>query len=109
MTRAADVATRVAERADVAWEEDPEGRVVVRRRKFGPVGSAVLRLVRIQPTLTVRLDAMGSEVWRLLDGTRTVAAVLAELQSEFPGEPDLADRLGQYLSSLAGNRLIRFR
>lgn len=109
MAQAADVATRVAERADVDWREDDEGRVAVTRRKFGPVGSALLRLVRIRPTLTVHLDPLGSEVWRLLDGKRTVAEVLAELQSEFPDEPDLADRLGQYLSSLASHRLVRFR
>jgi hypothetical protein len=92
--------------AHIHWEAGPDGRVHLRRRKFGPVGTAVLRAFRIRPDLTVQLDAIGSEVWQLLDG-RTVAAVLQALQERHPDEEDLPERLGHYLSVLASNRFIR--
>lgn len=103
-----DISTQVPVHApDVAWEER-EGRVTLRRSKGGPVRSALLRLFGISPILTVHLDAMGSEVWRLVDGTRSTGTILAELQKRHPDEDQMNLRLGQYVSTLASNRFIRF-
>lgn len=81
------------------------GRVIVRRRKFGPVRTALGRLFGVQPFLETRLDALGSEVWRLLDG-RTLDEVLRALQAAHPEESELAQRLGRCISTWASLRLI---
>lgn len=91
------------------WSVDDAGLVQVQKRKFGAFGSRLLSLFFIRPFLKVRLDAMGSEVWLLLDGKRTVAAVLQQLQADHPDEPNLPDRLGRYLGAMAQTGLVRLR
>ncbi|HLF16652.1 MAG TPA: PqqD family protein [Candidatus Thermoplasmatota archaeon] len=103
-----DVSRRVAERADVPWEE-AQGRIVVRRRRTGRVGGAVLRLFGIPADVTVHLDPLGSEAWLLMDGSRTVAAIRTELESRHPGEPDLALRLGRFLGTMVSKGFVRLR
>lgn len=104
-----DAAARIATRETVPWQADARGLITVRRRKFGPIGTAILRLFRVAPDLTVHLDALGSDVWRLLDGQRTVSETLAALEAAHPDEADLPERLGGYLSRLAAARLIRLK
>ncbi len=65
------------------------------------MGLLLLRALRMRTTRLLRLDAMGSQVWRLLDG-RPVSDVLAALQQQYPDEDDLAMRLGHYLGTLVG-------
>lgn len=103
--RIPDVSQRRATRADVEWEELPDGRIAVHKRKFGPAASKVLEAFKVPPTLTVKLDTVGSDVWRLLDG-RTVGDVLHELQLRHPDEEDLPERLGKYLSTMVSNELV---
>ncbi len=107
--RIPDVSERVAERSDGDWEVAPDGRVHVHKSKFGPAGSRMLKAFRVKPTLTVKLDALGSEVWQLLDGRRRVADVLAELRRRHPDEEDLPARLGKFLSTMVSNDLVRLR
>lgn len=107
--RIADVSARTPERADVGWAVEADGRVRVEKRKFGAAGSRLLRAFRVRDTLTVRLDPLGSEVWGLLDGRRTVADVLALLQEAHPDEDDLATRLGTFLGTMVSNDLVRLR
>lgn len=85
---------------------DEDGLVVLRKPKMGRFGTGLLRLFRIDPLLTLRLDDLGSDVWRLLDG-RTAGAVLAALQEQHPDEDDLPERLGRHLGTLVGHGLVR--
>ncbi len=103
---AEDAASRVPRHGVVQWHVDEQARVALRRRKFGAVGTAFLRLFRVKPDLTVRLDPLGSAVWQLIDGQRTAHEILVRLQAQFPQEGDLPQRLGQYLSTLASNGFI---
>ena len=105
--QAADAAAWVPVRLVTDWQEGPDGRIVVRRRKFGRVGTAVLRMFRLRPDLTVHLDRLGSEAWRLADGRRTAGAIAGVLAERFPDERDVPARLGAYLSQLAAARLLR--
>lgn len=105
--RVPDVSDRTPVRADVDWTGTPDGRVSVRKRKFGAVGTRLLRMAGLKPDLTVNLDALGSRAWRLMDGRRTVADVLDGLREAFPHEEDLAPRLGRFLSTMVSNGLVR--
>lgn len=102
-----DVSHDVAARApEVDWREEG-GRVVLTKRKMGAVGTRVLRALRLPHTLTIRLDPLGSEAWRLLDGDRTVGEVAEAIQARHPDEEDVPRRLGQFLSTMVSNGLVR--
>lgn len=103
--RIPDVSRSVPRRADVEWRE-ADGRVTVVRVRYGPVRRRVLRVFGLPPTLTVHLDPLGSEAWRLIDGQRTAAAIKAELQVKFPGEADLAQRLGKFLGAMVSRGFV---
>lgn len=86
-----------------------DGRMVLERPKAGPLRRPLMRLLRLPTTLRVTLDPLGSEVWRHIDGTRTVGQILVALEQDHPDEGDLPRRLGTYLSQLTATRLIELR
>ncbi len=107
MERISDVSKRTPHRADVPWEVLPDGRVAITKRKFGAAASKLLAAFKVPPTLTLKLDGLGSEAWKLMDGKRTVGDVASALLAAHPDESDVPARLGQYLSTLVSNDLVR--
>ena len=106
MERIPDVSSRHAHRAEgVQWSED-KGRVTVRRRRFGRFGSALVRLARAEPDLTIHLDPIGSAVWLLCDG-RKVSEIQADLARRFPGQEDIGRRLGSFLGTMVSKGMLR--
>jgi hypothetical protein len=103
-----DASARIPERMDVTWKQEGN-KVTVRRLRLGPARRAVVRVFGIPGELTVHLDALGSEVWLLIDGRRTVAGIRAELAKTHPGESDLTPRLGKFLGEMASRGFVRLR
>jgi hypothetical protein len=103
-----DVGPRVVEPEPVEVLREA-GRVTLRRPKFGPGRSLVLRILRQDTHFTVRLDRLGSAAWALFDGRRTVADVRRQLEADFPDEPDIRARLGKFLGVLVSQRMVRLR
>lgn len=101
-----DVSRRTATRTDLAWEELPDGRVAIKKDKFSGVAAGMLKAFKVPPTLSVKLDPVGSDAWRLMDGSRTVGQVLQELRRRHPDEEDLPRRLSEYLSTMVSNGLV---
>lgn len=96
---------RVAE-----WCEE-DGRILVDR----PVPDAPWRaplawLSYKVSTKRVRLDDVGSFVWRMLDGRHTVAEIAAALRAEFGERIEPAEeRLGEMVRILHRGELIEYR
>lgn len=91
------------------WTEQ-DGRVVVERPLPPARGVAGLfrRLSFLTGVKRLKLDELGSAVWRHLDG-RTVARVVASLREEFGERCEPAeDRLQLYIGILRRERLIAF-
>lgn len=74
-------------------------------------------LLNILPSLRnqyfrVKLDPLGSKVWRSIDGQKTVGDIARQIRSEDRnGEldlTDLEDRLGKYMSMLYERKFISF-
>jgi len=64
------------------WAKGEDGRVVLllpRKR----TSSIVRRVFRLQPFKRVRFDVMGSFVWELCDGKRTVGDIIQEIQKTY--------------------------
>lgn len=95
--------------AGLRVDTDLHGLVTVRRQRFGAVRGALGRPFGVPAEFTVRLDALGSQAWGLLDGRRTVGEVHAELARTRPGEADLAARLGKFLSTMLSHRMLELR
>jgi len=104
--RIPDVSARRLRRAPGVTSSEANGRVSVVRRRFGPIRGAVLRVFRIPPTFTVHLDPLGTEVWLLVDGARTVGDVLRELEAKHPGEPGLNARLGTFVGAMVSRGFL---
>ena len=108
--RIADVSQRVADRVEeVRAEEGADGRITLRRRRFGAVKARMVAMAGVPADLTIHLDSLGSAAWRLIDGQRTVADLRRELQVSHPAEPDLGPRLGKFLGAMVSNGFVRLR
>jgi hypothetical protein len=108
--RIPDVSRQVAERADeVRAEEGADGRVTLRRRRFGALKAKVAAVAGVPADFTVHLDPLGSAAWRLVDGRRTVGEIRVELQKAYPAESDLAARLGKFVGAMVSNGFVTLR
>lgn len=108
--RIADVSRRVAERVEeVRAEQGPDGRITLRRRRFGAVKAKLVAAAGVPADLTVHLDPLGTSAWLLIDGRRTVAEIRAELGKAHPAEPDLGPRLGKFLGAMVSNGFVLLR
>ena len=108
--RIADVSQRVAERVEeVRAETGSDGRITLRRRRFGAVKAKLVAAAGVPADLTVHLDPLGTAAWLLIDGQRTVAAIRAELGKRHPDQPDLGPRLGKFLGAMVSNGFVRLR
>jgi hypothetical protein len=90
-----------------AWEEE-EDRVVLLRPRFGSgrLGRWLERRLRKKP-LRLRLDEVGTFVWRRCDGDRLVSSISEELREEFGERIEPAEeRLVLFLSSLLRNGCV---
>lgn len=71
-------------------------------------GKLVGKLFGRSTHIKVKLDDVGSAVWRLIDGTRNVRQIGEEIQSSFgEGAQPVFPRLEEFLGILARNRFIR--
>lgn len=95
--------------ADVQTELDEQGRLTVRRRRFGALRAPLARMAGVSPEFSIHLDLLGTTTWQLLDGHRTIGQVHAELVRRLPGEKDLPARLGKFLSAMASHKMIELR
>lgn len=105
--RIPDISKAVPRRSNVEWTEGPTGRITIMQpRGGGGVRRGFLRLFGVPRVLRINLDPLGSEVWRLIDGSRTVAAIRESLLAKFPEETDLNRRLGQFFSVMVSKKLV---
>ncbi|MCU0453692.1 MAG: PqqD family protein [Bacteroidetes bacterium] len=89
------------------WVEE-DGRVVVlmpkfRHRWMAPWLQPLLR----KPNVRVKLDDLGSAVWRLCDGTTPVARMAEVIQAQFGGNAEpVLERIGAFLRKLEDGDLL---
>jgi hypothetical protein len=94
------------------WEKDGEGiiRLVVPRFKNHTMRKIAVNLGRSE-NIKIALDNLGSKVWELIDGSRTVGQIGQILEKEAEVDtgqpmPQVYERLTRFLSGLSHHRLI---
>ena len=101
------VAHRLAE-----WRAGEDGRVVVERPRPESRGFRGL-IDRFEWFLTyprIRLDAIGSTVWKAMDGTASLAQIAETAGETFPDRADeMADRVAVFATALQKQGLIKLR
>lgn len=93
------------------WEELEDGRVVIHRPLPKTTGLRYLvdRLLFEMSTRRIRLDRMGSQAWRLFDGSRAVRDVAGELRSAFgPDVEPAEERVCKLVQMLHRQLLVEY-
>jgi hypothetical protein len=98
---------------DSEKKEDGKIQIVIPRFKNRMMRKIALNLGRSE-FLKVSLDDVGSKVWELIDGSRTVGKIGQILQTETKTEngetmPQVYERLTKYFVSLSHHRFIDFK
>ncbi len=91
------------------WENDPQtDRVIIVRPKFtSSLAKKIILPFYGQKFFKIKLDALGSLVWRMCDGEHTVGEILKALQEQFTDEEDLTRRLTLFIHQLVREKFIQ--
>jgi len=93
------------------WAEDAEGKIRVLVPRYGKsaVGRWFASLMG-RPHIEVRLDDIGSAIWRACDGGTPVVDIAHRIEKRFGAMVDpVEDRLARYLRQLERGGLVRLR
>lgn len=100
---------RPLRREELPWTQDADGLVTVQVFHRGLWDRLFQRLLHKPETTRVRLDALGSFLWPLLDGERDLLALGQELEGRFGAEAQpLYPRLSLWMAALERCRFIRW-
>jgi hypothetical protein len=91
------------------WKEAEDGRVVVFRPRFGEgkVGRWLESLLGLSP-YRIRLDEIGTLVWKNCDGQLSAQEIAEKLRERFGDKVEPAeDRLQQFITQLIHARMIQ--
>ncbi len=85
-----------------------EGKVNLGLRRFKYKWMDIFLTKKMSNEIKVPLDSYGSEVWKLMDGKRTVSQIILELANIFEYEKGYDLRIITYLTQLQHDKLIYF-
>lgn len=90
------------------WREDPDGRVVLLRPKFGSSSWAEKFTNWLGAKhYRIRLDDIGTAVWKSLDGETPLSDVVESLREQFGKRIEPAEtRLSKFVQQMIEARLI---
>ncbi len=91
------------------WEIDEKTQnVIVKRPKFTSyLGKKIVLPFFGQKYFKIKLDPMGSIVWKYADGEHTIKEILEFLETTFNDEEDLPKRLTMFIHQLVREKFIQ--
>ena len=90
------------------WREQDDGRCVVLRPKLGEgrIGRWLASTLG-DPCYRIRLDDVGTFIWKRCDGETPLAEIAARLRAEFGARVEPAEeRLARFVQSMLRSRMI---
>ena len=92
------------------WDADDSGIVTVHMVHQGFYAAIAQKLFHRPRISHIELDELGSFVFLMIDGQRTVEQIARQVQAQFGDRAaPLYNRLAQYLSILRNNRFIYYQ
>jgi hypothetical protein len=91
------------------WKEEGDGRVVVLRPRFGEnkLGRWLVSTFGMTD-YSIRLDDIGSAIWKNCDGVATAADISRILRKEFGEEVEPTEqRLKEFITQMIRGRMIK--
>ena len=96
-------------RLDFEWHSENDKLVSIKVPKFtSSIGITFCRIIKKDETFTANLDKIGSFVWKLCDGGKTVEDILKKLEKEFTQEKNLDQRLFLFLQQMKNLGYIEY-
>ena len=95
-------------RRRLEWKEAEDGRTIVLRSRFGEgkLGRWLESLLRVSP-YRIRLDDVGTLVWKNCDGRVSAREIADKLRNEFGDKVEPAeDRLHHFITQMSRARMI---
>ncbi len=85
----------------LAWSVDENNLVVLEVENKGFFNRMAQKLFKKPPITYVHLDALGSFIWPLIDGTTSLSALAPKVEAEFGEKAQpLYERLAQFFKIL---------
>lgn len=90
------------------WREADDGHCVVLRPRFGEGRIGRWLAARLgNPCYRIRLDDVGSFIWKACDGETPLTDIAGRLRAEFGGRVEPAEeRLARFIQSMLRSRMI---
>ncbi len=95
--------------ADLKWSADEKGDVTIDIENKGIVNRIAQKLLKKPKVSHIHLDEMGSFVWPLIDGKKTIIQIGEAVKEHFgeKAEP-LYERLAKYFQILESNGFVKW-
>ena len=108
MTSDSERLRQVCPQRRLDWREGDDGRCVVLRPTFGASRAGRWLAARLgNPCYRIRLDDVGTFVWKACDGRTPLHEIAAGLRAEFGARVEPADeRLAQFVRTMLRSRMI---
>ena len=95
-------------RRRLEWREADDGRCVVLRPKFGDGRVGRWLAARVgDPHYRIRLDELGTFVWKACDGHTSVQDIARSMREQFgPSVEPAEQRVAAFIRKMVGSRLL---
>ncbi len=101
---------RPVRREGLAWNTDQEGLVTLELQNTGIMNRVAQRLFKKPKVSYVHLEEIGSFVWPLLDGSRTILTLGEAVKERFGEQAEpLYERLAKYFQILDSYHFVEWK
>lgn len=96
--------------SEINWSTDAEGKVTLEIENKGVANRIAQKLIRKPKISYIHLDEMGSFIWPLIDGEKTIADISVFVKEHFGenAEP-LYERLAKFIKILESYKFISLK
>ncbi len=101
---------KIPQKGDFKWTSDADGIVTLEIENKGIVNKICQKLFKKPKISYVHLDKMGSFVWPIIDGEKSILEIAEAVDKEFGEEAKpLYERLAKYFQILSSYGFVTFK
>ena len=101
---------KIPQKGDFEWTTDDDGIVTLHIENKGIVNRIAQKLLKKPRISYVHLDKMGSFIWPIIDGEKSILDMAEAVDKEFGEEAQpLYERLAKYIQILASYGFVTFK